>query len=1090
MATADEFTGIRLVAMLAVTRSGLPIDRFSRLVSPSEAAKLLSPPSVKTRDVAAEGKAEGEKENDVHTYAEYFHGDQATKFYFDTERYYNEEPTADVHAGYLEEVHRAMQTIVDVLAEVQPDVAYHVAQRHGGVSKGRYKLSFRTFVDGVSVVYHEILRIMQRHPVLRCTLHLWDATVYKASEQLLCAINGRKSDKDRRVLTPIPWMSAADVDAGVDVDVLHYVASHVDPEWPGPMRCPDDVGSGGHVAVATDVDGDFEGGVADPRILALVALLGEPTASHRPMWLNVAIFLKVADGGGDAYLEAWLDFSAKCKDPHKYYGMSDCIKTWKSLLKEKGGAGGSGGRGGGTGAMRSGGGAGAGGKALTIGTLRHYARCDDPAGYTAWVRGAWSLAISGAPGQQPDRQEDPDESRRIMADAVATRFSTGPLSVVEAADGVSGEFTLEDAEGTKITCGMPGRPFWGREVHRDDQFIGCLHKDVKLQGAMSDVCPLAPSAAVDFVMNHDAEGTATVTSVTPNAPVTFTVHRPQHPDAYVCTAVPGKEKAVKNKESVHRLMNRICDAMDGLDPPGMFNILNINNGVINVIAGGCHQQPARADDELSAAWLQTVASSSEEEKGAFRVIKSSDTGYCYFDPASGLWRRTSCMDVVCNRVLDAMKSVAGGAFFASLNDAERKYVGSIRGGTAVFRRSLNAIIDDRFESRLDANMRLVPFDNGVYDLDARAFRPLRWSDYVSTTIGYPYEADVDPEHVELVDRVLEQVLPDAEERELVLRMAGSSLGGAPVHKKFLVLQDCRGGDNGKSVLLHAFELALGRFCMPSQTSFLAASSRPDPNGHQANTLAYKGKRLAIFDETDPSMKFDLAKLKSITGGATTMAVRGANSSAVTEFQWTALVMIACNKGCLPSIDSSDTAFINRMVPVPMRAKFNDADAAAGIPLSFPMDPSLKDKLANARGAITRVLVDAFGRYEAAGRSFGNLPAGCADLKRRIMSDSDPRLEFVCGVIDKVVDFSPPPRTADDGLRGRKVTCYVERGRILDAVIGADATGITNNVKKSVMKALIDMAMAARERPLKPHTYVGGEQLTNVYNNCSWRGGGA
>ena len=314
MATADEFTGIRLVAMLAVTRSGLPIDRFSRLVSPSEAAKLLSPPSVKTRDVAAEGKAEGEKENDVHTYAEYFHGDQATKFYFDTERYYNEEPTADVHAGYLEEVHRAMQTIVDVLAEVQPDVAYHVAQRHGGVSKGRYKLSFRTFVDGVSVVYHEILRIMQRHPVLRCTLHLWDATVYKASEQLLCAINGRKSDKDRRVLTPIPWMSAADVDAGVDVDVLHYVASHVDPEWPGPMRCPDDVGSEGHSNA--DVDAYVgEGGVADPRILALVALLGEATASDRPMWLNVAIFLKVADGGGDAYLEAWLDFSAKCKDP-------------------------------------------------------------------------------------------------------------------------------------------------------------------------------------------------------------------------------------------------------------------------------------------------------------------------------------------------------------------------------------------------------------------------------------------------------------------------------------------------------------------------------------------------------------------------------------------------------------------------------------------------------------------------------------------------------------------------------------------------------------------------------------------------------
>ena len=29
--------------------------------------------------------------------------------------------------------------------------------------------------------------------------------------------------------------------------------------------------------------------------------------------------------------------------------------------------------------------------------------------------------------------------------------------------------------------------------------------------------------------------------------------------------------------------------------------------------------------------------------------------------------------------------------------------------------------------------------------------------------------------------------------------------------------------------------------------------------HQANTLAYKGKRLVAFDETDPSMQFDLGK---------------------------------------------------------------------------------------------------------------------------------------------------------------------------------------------------------------------------------------
>ena len=598
MATADEFTGIRLVAMLAVTRSGLPLDRFSRLVSPSEAAKLLSPPSVKTRDVAAEGKAEGEKEDDVHTYAEYFHGDQATKFYFDTERYYNEEPTADVHAGYLEEVHRAMQTIVDVLAEVQPDVAYHVAQRHGGVSKGRYKLSFRTFVDGVSVVYHEILRIMQRHPVLRCTLHLWDATVYKASEQLLCAINGRKSDKDRRVLTPIPWMSAADVDAGVDVDVLHYVASHVDPEWPGPMRCPDDVGSEGHSNA--DVDAYVgEGGVADPRILALVALLGEATASDRPMWLNVAIFLKVADGGGDAYLEAWLDFSAKCKDPHKYYGVSDCMKTWKSLLKKKGGAGGSGGAGGRGGGAGRRGGAGAGGKELTIGTIRHYARCDDPVGYAAWCAeaGFQGLSLSGGTGGG-DAEPVADDKRVALLEALRARFpdalgALGEASFVVKRAG-NGAVAFEDASvGENGVSGTVSSDFTvcilSSEEGSSDRFIGLLFADVAVKGPLSHLSATIPSDA-DFVLNRVQKDRATLRSVTPNVEAMITQFHRGDEDEFLKVDVPGKRSAtVKTSKPLACFNKRVDTAIaDHAITNGMgwfvnYGIVNNNNTSITII---------------------------------------------------------------------------------------------------------------------------------------------------------------------------------------------------------------------------------------------------------------------------------------------------------------------------------------------------------------------------------------------------------------------------------------------------------------------------------------------------------------------------
>ena len=113
------------------------------------------------------------------------------------------------------------------------------------------------------------------------------------------------------------------------------------------------------------------------------------------------------------------------------------------------------------------------------------------------------------------------------------------------------------------------------------------------------------------------------------------------------------------------------------------------------------------------------------------------------------------------------------------------------------------------------------------------------------------------------------------------------------------------------------------------------------------------------DEAAWSTRFDLAKLKSITGGAPMMAVRGAGAAAMTHFRWSAFVLIACNRGCLPQFDASDIAFVPRMIPVPMRAKFNDAEAAAGVePYSFPVDLNVQEKLSSAKMAVMHVLIAA------------------------------------------------------------------------------------------------------------------------------------
>ena len=907
----------------------------------------------------------------------------------------------------------------------------------------------------------------------RLALHLWDAEVYKPREQLFGVVGGRKSNEDRRVLVPCPTGVAPDDDggaAGKDDGILRYVVQYVKPSW-DVARVPEDV----DVDTATE-DFATPADAEDPRILSLVGLLGAPTANSRSKWVKIGIFLKAAGGGGDAYREAWLAFSARC-DTDAYKGRADCIKTWLTLSSKQADE------------ME------AGRDPVTVGTLRDLARSDDPAGYGAWCDAETrQLAFV----DDPEASARSSEEQRRLAEAVQERFGTGPLSVVGwPKAGGGGAYTLEDAEGTKITCGTPGRPFWGREVHRGDEFIGCLHRDVKLRGAMSDVCPLVPSAAIDWSMNHGTDGDATVTSVTPNAPAAFTLHRPQHPDAFVSATVPGKEKPVKVKDSVHRLMNRICDAMDGLDPPGIWNVTNINNGVINVIAGGPNlQQQARADDELSTSWLEVYRGADREERGKYNIVKDGPD-FFLFEGRTGTWHVRSVTESS-NHMLHAMKTVGNGAFWTGLSEADRKYVGGDRGGKAVFNRSVNAMWVDDFREGLDSVMTIIPFKNGVLELGTGAFRPLRWDDYVTQTIGYDYVPadEVPEEHHAFVRGFFEQVLPLPEERELVLRMLGSALDGKLVNKRFLVLQDHRGGDNGKSMVVKAAEFALGTFCMPNQPAFLCATSHVNPNGHEANTLAYKGKRLAVFDETDPKARFDLAKLKSITGGAPRMAVRGAGAATLTQFRWSAFVLIACNKGCLPQIDASDAAFLNRMVAVPMRAKFRavsaDAEVTADVaadtepdvePHSFPMDTSVQEKLLNARMAVMHALIGGYKSYVEAGATFGALPAGCRELRSAIANDSDPRLEAIDQFVKDNVNFELVRRPDQ---RGRKVLGFLKRDEIVRSITNQPTTAtLFRDAKTSVVKDLVTSVMEAKGVQLCLKTIIAGAQLYNIFPGCEW-----
>jgi hypothetical protein len=1110
MAMDDDVNLLRFVAAMNVARTGLQHEQFCKDLTPDKARRRLA----KTG----------------HTFCEYMQGKGTlTKLYLDRDVRLapGEMPTPERIALEERAVHEHVEDLIQMLTTDKTNLSYRLATRHGvpnprappGSKDACHKLSFRPFLLGLKIRYSEIPAL------IFCAKQelFWDMTVYKSSEQLLASIGGCKGNmrdgyRDERLLVPVPLPLG---DQMPTCDLLDYVAQYFDPNWPTLDLSREFVAqqtaeaeerrtllSGRSMASSSSSSSlgpEYEARSqyariqtqtsppASPRFVkALVACLSPKTAGDRQQWIRVAMALRneaaahntdgdaIHDRGqngevDEAYFQAWMEFSRKSTD--KFQGETDCRKTWDSIKLNC-----------------------ASQRKVSIGSLCLMASADDADEY----RRAQSLNKADSMGVKGFKElkeleelqdltvrdtvkvERAELYRRLMLDMWPEHFE-GRMNkfVMGEPEGEDGKKTVafRDDESGLRGCVMQDYSVRVMALSGEVVYLGSLNDDNVMVNNLARISnTLDPDAEYMYMRSLKMDGaTLQRMDAREDDPVVH-MNSPFTKDQTMCVRAKGKKTLNVTAKLANQVFmdvasksHQYVERKHGLT---LFQVNHFNNCVFNV-ANDTHGM--RADSDLAKAWISCTRSHGDGAHTS-QIVKTNEA-YYYFMEDVGTWQKTTCTDMVCNRMLSAMESYKDGAFFDSLNESEKKYVKSIRGGTAVFRRALNDFFDPQFEKKLDADMNLLPFDNGVYILNTGDFRPLRWSDYVTTTIGYAYVKHPPDDEVELVDRFFKQVLPLPEERELFLRLVGTALCGMPLDKKFVVMQDYRDGDNGKSVAIKTVEAAFGNFCMPNQPAFLGASSHTNPNGHESNMLAYKGKRLAIFDETDPNMRFDLAKLKSLTGGAPRLAARGAGLLSVTEFRWSAFILIACNKGCLPQVDSTDAAFVNRMVPIPMRAKFNNDLAAAGEPFSHPKDCEIERKLRSVRMAVLQSLLDALQRHKSEGGNFDTLPVGCMELRAAIVMDSDNKLEAVASFVDQNVNFTLE-RTAD--LRGRRILGVLKRDDLVEGVKASDRTGLFRGIKAAAMKSLVDTVMAAKGYPLVMKATVDGVQHCNVYKDCEMR----
>jgi hypothetical protein len=114
----------------------------------------------------------------------------------------------------------------------------------------------------------------------------------------------------------------------------------------------------------------------------------------------------------------------------------------------------------------------------------------------------------------------------------------------------------------------------------------------------------------------------------------------------------------------------------------------------------------------------------------------------------------------------------------------------------------------------------------------------------------------------------------------MMHRASHALFGREPQKHFLVLTDERDGSNGKTTIMRAVEALFGAWTAPAEREFPHAASSNAHNGHAANLLSYRGKRLAFFDEPESGQKLDMSKIKDLSSGDARIRGRGFQSAEV------------------------------------------------------------------------------------------------------------------------------------------------------------------------------------------------------------------
>jgi P4 family phage/plasmid primase-like protien len=246
--------------------------------------------------------------------------------------------------------------------------------------------------------------------------------------------------------------------------------------------------------------------------------------------------------------------------------------------------------------------------------------------------------------------------------------------------------------------------------------------------------------------------------------------------------------------------------------------------------------------------------------------------------------------------------------------------------------------DTTFEQKLDSNIHLLGFENGVYDLEQVMFRDGRPDDYItlSTKNDYHKWSEKNPYNKQLFS-FFNQVLPNEKVRKYFLNALCTCLSGETKEEKLYIMTGS--GSNGKSLTMDLMYMAFGDYYMSCPISIITRK-RGQSNETSPEKVRMKGRRCGVFQEADDGEKINVGVMKEFTGGDKVLVrdlFKGANE--MLEFKPQMKYFLTCNQ--LPPVPSNDDGTWRRLRVIEFLSKFTDNPTK---PNEYMIDNTLKQKI--------------------------------------------------------------------------------------------------------------------------------------------------